>query len=682
MSSSARSVPVSDQDLQQGAPERVQGEYFGDIVGARLARRAFLTGTAAAGIGVVAAPALLAPARAKAAPDPGSLLTFVPIAPSGADQIIVPEAYLHDVVIRWGDPLSIAAPAFNVDAQSAAAQQRQFGFNCDFVAEFPLPGWLATQVRRSGALSQFSSWWLGVLFPSLRRQGGARGLLWVNHEYTNGSDMFPGYDSAAPTAEQVAIELAAHGGTVIELVRAAGGAVTYDRTSPFNRRVTAETPIELTGPLAGHPLLQTSADPSGRRVRGMLNNCGGGITPWGTVLSAEENFDQYFANQAALAAALPDKAALYARLPATSAATERKWELFHPRFDVSAEPNEYARFGYVVEIDPYDPTAAPRKHTALGRFKHEAAVPVVTRSGQVALYSGDDARFEYAYKFVSAGRYDAYDRSANKRLLERGTLYVAKFNADGSGQWLPLVHGQGPLTAANGFPSQAEVLVNTRGAADLLGATHMDRPEDIEVSPVTNKVYIALTNNSARTSVAADAGEVAANPRLGNRWGHVIEIAEDGGDNAALSFRWEIFMLCGDPATTPDTYFAGYDPSQVSPISCPDNLDFDPAGNLWIATDGAPNSPGFSAYNDGIFAVPTEGASRGHLRQFLSGVPGCEVASLKHSGDNRTLFASIQHPGEGAGLPNTLSSWPDGTNYPPRPSVVAVRHRQGRRIGA
>jgi uncharacterized protein len=199
---------------------------------------------------------------------------------------------------------------------------------------------------------------------------------------------------------------------------------------------------------------------------------------------------------------------------------------------------------------------------------------------------------------------------------------------------------------------------------------------------VTKKVYIALTNNSARTAIAVDPAEVAANPRLGNRWGHVIELEEQDGDNAATSFHWEIFLLCGDPATTPDVYFAGFEPSEVSPISCPDNLDFDAQGNLWIATDGAPASPGFAEWNDGIFAVPTEGAERGYVRQFLSGVRGCEIAALKHSADGRTLFATIQHPGEGGGLPNTTSTWPDGTNLPPRPSVVAVRHSRHRKIGA
>jgi secreted PhoX family phosphatase len=675
-------MTTSELKLEQSTDATAPDNMFEEVVRARLARRSFLRGTTALGVGLLVAPAVVLPARSEAKGDPGARLRFSPIQASGADAVIVPVDYLQDVVIRWGDPMSKGAPSFDLDGQTPQAQEKQFGFNCDFVVDLPLPGWLAADVERGGRLSNIAAWFLGVRYGSLRSETSKRSLLWVNHEYTSGSEMFPGYDSANPTLEQVNIELAAHGGSVVEIERRADGRVVYDVSSRFNRRITAQTEFALTGPLAGHEHLRTSADPTGRKVLGMLNNCGGGFTPWGTVLSAEENFDQYFANGGLLATQNPEKAALYARLPAPSGASERKWERFHPRFDVSIEPNEYARFGHIVEIDPYDPSATPRKHTALGRFKHEAAFATLGKRGQAVVYSGDDARFEYVYKFVSKGKVDKFDRKHNMRLLEEGTLYVANFHEDGTGTWLPLVHGTGALTAENGFASQAEVLINTRGAADKLGATRMDRPEDIDVSPVTNKVYIALTNNSARTTVATDAGEIAANPRLGNRWGHVVEIEEQSGDNAAEAFCWELLLVCGDPNVTPDTYFAGFDPAQVSPISCPDNLDFDDAGNLWIATDGAPATPGFNTVNDGIFAVPVEGPERGHLRQFLSGVRGCEVACLKHSGDGRILYASIQHPGEGAGLPNSESSWPDGTNNPPRPSVIAVRHKRNRKIGA
>jgi secreted PhoX family phosphatase len=667
-----------NEDLASADSRNGAGDYLGDVVREHLLRRSFLKGVGL-GAGALAAPALLAPGLAEATQDPGARITFKPIAGTNADAVVVPRKYTSNVIIRWGDPLLAGGPAFDVNAQTAAAQSKQFGFNCDFVAQMPLPAWL--DVGDDGQTPPFMLWLLGLRYPKLRQQATQRALLWSNHEYTSGSDMFVGYTSANPTREQVDIELQAHGASLV-LIRLHEGQWEYEASSRFNRRITGFTPIALSGPVAGHPLLQTAADPTGRTVLGMLNNCGGGITPWGTILTAEENFDQYFGGRTQLTANDPAKAAFYARLPAGAGESERKWERYHPRFDVSKHPNEYARFGWVVEVDPYDPSSRPRKRTALGRFKHEAAATTLARNGRAVVYSGDDARFEYFYKFVSAGKFKARDRDGNLDLLDSGTLYVAKLNADGTGSWLPLVHGAGPLTAANGFPGQAEVLINARGAADKLAATRMDRPEDIEVSPVTGKVYVALTNNTARTVVAEDPAEVAANPRLTNRWGHILEITEDGEDNGALTFRWEVFMLCGDPALPQGTYFAGFDPSKVSPISCPDNLDFDRDGNLWIATDGAPATAGFSLRNDGIFAVPVEGAERGYVRQFLSGPLGCEVASLKLSTDERTLFAAIQHPGEGAGLPNTESSWPDGTNLPPRSAVVGVQHLAGRKIGS
>jgi hypothetical protein len=674
-----------DPHGNDSAPRRTAlGETFSEIVEKRLARRSFLKGAGAAGALLVAAPAL-APRAAKAHgwTDPGLRLRFAPIEPSRADAVEVPAGYTGEVVIRWGDPIRASGPAFDLNDQSGARQARQFGFNCDYLVDRPLPAWLRRHVELNGGRPNAANLaFLGLVYPALLQAPGAtRALLFVNHEYTSGSEMFPGYDAANPTQGQVETELEAHGATVLEVRLDAQGKWRVDPTSPFNRRITGTTEIEIVGPAAGHALLQTRADPSGRRVRGMLNNCGGGITPWGTVLTCEENFDQYFANGAQLPA---EKAALYAGIAPPSGASERKWERFDARFDCAQEPNEYARFGWIVEVDPYDPGSTPRKHTALGRVKHEGAFTTLARDLRPVVYSGDDARFEYLYKFVARGRYKPWDRAGNLRLLEDGTLHVAKFNADGTGEWLRLVQGEGPLSAANGFPDQATLLVRTRDAADALGATRMDRPEDVDVSPRTGKVYMACTNNSARTSVASDPGEVAANPRLGNRWGHVIEIHEDGDDNGATTFRWEILLLCGDPSVAAHgAYFAGFDPSQVSPIACPDNLEFDGDGNLWIATDGQPNASGFGQ-NDGIFAVPVEGAERGYLRQFLSSVPGAEVASLKISGDETTLFTSIQHPGEGGGLPNALSAWPDGTNLPPRPSVIAVRRTAGgsKKIGA
>ena len=667
------------------------GEYIEDVMRERMRRRDFLKSAGAAGaagVALVALPPLADEAAAIAPPaQPGARLRFTPVTANVRDQVSVPPGYGWNVLVRWGDPLSPAAPPFDVHNQSGERQTRQFGFNCDFIGWFPLPPFAHTVVASEGKLPPAAGDRLLRSYPALTRKAMKRSLLVVNHEYTSGSEMFPGYDAASPTEQQVRVEIEAHGCSVVEVCRTPAGGEEFIKDSPFNRRVTGSTSIALSGPLRGDPRLATGYAPHGGHVRGMLNNCSGGKTPWGTVLTCEENFDQYFANFSALP---PDSEAykVSARIPAAAGATERKWERYVARFDLTQEPNEYARFGYVVEIDPYDPQFMPVKRTALGRFKHEAAVPAITADGHVAVYSGDDSRFEYVYKFVSDGTFNRWNRKSNFGLLDSGTLYVARFTAAGTGEWLPLTPANPKLAGW----SLNDILINTRGAADLVGATKMDRPEDIDVSPVTGKVYISLTNNTARTTVAADAGEVAANPRLNNAWGHVIELRENGNDAGATGFTWEILLLCGDPGNPAHgTFFAGFDPSKVSPLACPDNFAFDSDGNLWIATDGMTAAKNFTdidlgvgssgrGVNDGVFPLPVEGTDRGYLRQFLSGVAGCELCGPEFSGDNAVFFAGIQHPGEGGGLPNSVSAWPNG-NFPPKPSVIAVYKKDGGKVG-
>ncbi len=674
------------------APSRNgSGDYIEDVMRERMRRRDFLRSAGAAGaagVALVALPPLAGEAAATLAPaQPGSRLRFTPVTASTADQLSVPPGYGWNVVLRWGDPLTPGAPVFDVHNQSADRQARQFGFNCDFVGWFPLPPFARNAVASEGKLSAGTGDRLLRGYPALTRKAVKRSLLVVNHEYTSGAEMFPGYDAAAPTEPQVRVEIEAHGCSIVEICRTPGGGEEFIKESPFNRRITGSTPIAISGPLRGDPRLATGYAPHGGHVRGMLNNCSGGKTPWGTVLTCEENFDQYFANFSALAQD-SDAYKASARIPAAAGATERKWERTAARFDLAQEPNEYARFGYVVEIDPYDPEFMPVKRTALGRFKHEAAVPAITADGHVAVYTGDDARFEYVYKFVSDGTFNRWNRKSNFSLLDSGTLYVAKFTAAGTGEWLPLTPANPKLAGW----SLNDILINTRGAADLVGATKMDRPEDIEVSPVTGKVYVSLTNNTARTTVAADTGEAAANPRLNNAWGHIIELRENGNDAGATGFTWEILILCGDPGNPAHgTFFAGFDAARVSPLACPDNLAFDSDGNLWIATDGMTSAKNFTdadlgvgssgrGVNDGVFPLPVEGTDRGYLRQFLSGVAGCEICGPEFSGDNSVFFAGIQHPGEGGGLPNTISAWPAG-NFPPKPSVIAVYRKDGGKIG-
>ena len=635
-----------------------EGETFGTVLDRRLSRRNVLkvglVAGAAAALGSALRPegAPTAEASPVAAPASvpaiqGSVLAFTAIQPDTSDQVRVAEGYQSQVLLSWGDPLFKDVGGFDINAQSAVEQERRFGFNADFVAYLPLP---------------------------LGSMSAAEGLVWTNHEYTDGLMMFPDYDPAAPTQAQVDIELAAHGASIVLARRNGGGEWTYDSSSTYNRRLTGTTPVRISGPAAGDDWLKTTADPTGTQVTGMLNNCGGGWTPWGTILTAEENFNQYFANADLLPAEDPRKK-VHARYGLPTAASERLWESFYDRFDIAKEPNEPFRFGWVVEVDPYTPSSTPVKRTALGRFKHEAATTVVAPNGKVVVYTGDDERFDYAYKFVTEGTYNPSDRAANMNLLDAGTLYVAKFNDDGSGQWLPLLFGQGPLTAANGWRSQADVMIRARQASDALGATKMDRPEDIEASPVTGKVYMALTNNTQRGTEGRAAVDTA-NPRAANAFGHIIEWTEDGNNHAALRFRWEIFMLCGRPDDE-TAYFAGFPKDQVSPIGSPDNIAFDTRGNLWIATDGQPSN---LKVNDSIHGVPVEGAERGHLKQLLSAVPGAEVASLNFNTDDTALFATIQHPGEGGKLSAPTSVWPTGTHA--LPGVVVVTSLRGGAVGA
>ncbi len=630
-----------------------QGNTFAEIMERRISRRAFLAGAATTSAVVLTQPAFaasVAPTTPQQETVQRYVLGFEMIKPQNKDfnDVLVPAAYSVQTLLRWGDPITANAPAFDPENQTPEAQAQQFGYNCDFVGFLPLtPG---------GNESD-------------------KGLLVVNHEYTNPENMFSGYnlEDPQPTRNQVDVELAAHGVSIVEIARNANGEWAPNLNSQYNRRYTATSPMTISGPAADHEWLKTSADSSGKNILGTLNNCAAGKTPWGTVVTAEENFHQYFANLAKLDANDP-RYAVHERYGLPEEASERRWENFHERFDISVEPNEPFRFGWAVEIDPYNPAMTPVKRTSLGRFRHEAQTFVITPSGKVVAYTGDDSRFEYVYKFVTDGTFNPTNREANIGLLDKGTLYVARFNDDGTGEWLPLVFGQGPLTEANGFTSQGDVLVKTRLAADAVGATKMDRPEDIETNPVNKKVYIALTNNSKRATDNTDA----ANPRPENKFGHVIELTEAGDDHAATTFAWEIFILAGDP-NDESTYFAGFDKSMVSPISCPDNVTFDNAGNLWIATDGQPGSIG---YTDGLFAVPVSGENRGFVQQFFASVTGSEVCGPEFTPDNTTLFLAIQHPGEGEGgtYDTPLTSWPEQSG-PPRPSVIAIRANNGGPVG-
>ncbi|SEH55429.1 hypothetical protein SAMN04489835_1349 [Mycolicibacterium rutilum] len=646
------------------APNRSDNEYFGDVVKA-VSRRSMLQAGGIAVLAVGAGSALAAcgtdesPAAVPSstpAPDaapPG--MNFASVAPNSDDAVVIPDGYQQSVVISWGDPILDGAPRFDVNNQSGAAQRGQFGFNNDFAGLLPIPG----QHNRF--------------------------LLVTNFEYVDPIFMFPGYDKDAPTREQFEVEIAAVGMGVVEVERTPQGLKPV--LGRYNRRITADTPMTLSGPAAGTDFVKTAADPTGRTIAGTFANCAGGVTPWGTVLSGEENFQDYFGAAEGAPAPNPVAADRLDRYGISAEPTALRWETFDPRFDLTQTPNEPNRFGYVVELNPWEPNSTPVKHSAMGRLKHEGANIHVTDDGTVVAYTGDDERFDYMYKFVSSKKMrpgaDAAAMAHNMTLLDEGTLYVAKLTSDipageidgsgrlpstgsfaGTGTWLPLLRsgpGGQAESLVDGISAQ-EVAVYTRMAADKAGATKMDRPEDVEANPRTGKVYVALTNNDER-GAAGEAAPDAANPRNDNKSGQILEITDD---HAGTAFGWELLLVCGDPAAA-DTYFAGFDKTKVSPISCPDNLAFDSHGNLWISTDGNALES-----NDGLFAVALEGPNRGETKQFLTVPLGAETCGPVVTDDLVTVC--VQHPGEhdDNSIDNPLSRWPEGGNGTARPSVVAV----------
>ncbi len=599
-------------------------ESYASLLRRRLDRRDFLGAT----LGCFGA-ALIGP-QAK----PSSALGFTSLAGTREDVLEVPEGYRAEVLLSWGQPICKGAGEFRLEEQSGASQSLQFGFNPDFSACFPLEG-----------------------------SSGNRGLLVVNHEYPGPNEMFPGYERARLTPSQVEVQMAACGLSVVEVQRTKDGwRVVSD--SRYNRRITSSTAMDLAGPVRGDALVRTALDAGGHEVLGTFANCGGGKTPWGTVLSCEENFHEYFAR-----ASVPKGERLqegfrrYGMLDASLYG----WDTHVPRFDLSEHPQEAHRFGWVVEVDPFAPGSKPKKRTALGRMRHEGATPVLADDGRVVVYMGDDGHFEYLYKFVSAGRFDPEGGESNGELLDRGTLFVARFHLDGTGDWLPLIP-EGPL---EGW-SPARILVHARAAADRLGATPMDRPEDVEVNPVNQRVYVCMTMNPARLK-----GDGGPNPRASNRHGHVLELSEFGGDFAARRFQWSPFMLAGPEGEGQGGQYGRG--GKAEPLSCPDNIAFDGVGNLWIATDGQPSALGI---NDSIYAVPTAGPERARPRRFLNGPIGCEICGPEFTPDFRTLFVCVQHPGAGGGLESPRSRWPHDGSGLPRGSLVAVTGSDGRPVGS
>lgn len=632
----------------------------------RIARRDLLKGMGKAALLATASPAILSLAACDDAPDyapdyaPDDIFGFEPVSRGIDDRHHVAAGHRADILIRWGDPIHTDVPAFDVTKQSAEAQLGRFGYNNDYIGFVPLP---------------YGS------------DASDRGLLCIQHEYTNDDLMHPGADPenllAFYTREVVEISMAAHGGTIIEVARAADGEWQVVSGSEYNRRITPlATGMTISGPAAGHPRLQTKEDPTGHNVGGTFNNCAGGITPWGTWLMSEENINFYFMGESTDEA----EAANHERM-GVPGSRSYPWGLYHKRFDLSAEPREPNRFGWIVEVDPLEPNSVPVKRTALGRFKHEGCENVLTKDGRLAVYSGDDQQFEYLYKFVSAGKVNKRDRAANASLLDTGMLHVARFAEDGTGAWLPLLYGENGLDETNGFASQADVLIETRRAADILGATPLDRPEDVTPSPATGKVYVALTNAKERETTDA------VNPRQGNLWGQIVEIAPEDGDHGTATFAWTLLVKCGDPAFP--AIGAAWNPKTGEDewFACPDNLAVDPKGRLWVATDQGSGWNAASGAADGLYALATTGEKRGLARRLFRAPVGAEVCGPCFTPDGRTLFLAVQHPGadgtknykgfeRASTFEDPATRWPDfDDTMPPRPSLLVITAEDGGPVG-
>ncbi len=670
-------------------------------------------------------------------------LGFTAVAKSLADVVAVPAGYNVTVLYRLGDPIA-----------SGVAAYANNGTDTNFA-------------RRAGDHHDGMSYFGLSAAGAPDANGNTRGLLVLNHEnitqgylHPNGPTTVAG---ARPEAEALK-EMECHGVSVIEVNRATDW--SYAPTSSLNRRITPLTPMSFSGPVRGTDTLKTRYSTDGTAGRGTINNCANGTMPWNTYLTNEENWVGYFRREVGDAARRAATGAVGIKAntsltrygkPESNTGGNYGWATVAPadtsstlysRWNITAQAgapadgtgdfrNEIFQYGWVVEIDPFDPASTPRKRTALGRMNHEGCQIGRTIAGvKPAFYMGDDAQNEYIYKFVSNAAWSAADATNANRLamgdkyLDAGTLYVAKFNADGSGQWLPLVFGQGVLTAANAtyaFSSQADVLTNVRLAADVLGATKMDRPEWTAVNPATGEMYCTLTNNASRTAAGVDA----ANPRAytdpktdgraagtGNVNGHVIRLRESGDSSEATTFAWDIYAFgAGSDLDATNINLSGLD--ATNDFSSPDGMWFGLPSNasglitpvLWLQTDDGAYTdvtncmmlaaiPG--TVNDGATKSVTNtlgGASStvttrvgkapgAALRRFLVGPKECEITGIHSTPDGRSLFLNIQHPGENATNPNApTSSWPASqagavtTPSRPRSATVVITKADGGVVG-
>lgn len=723
-----RSPSSSPDGSREPLPADDDSPAFAQVLQTRLSRRTVLRGSLAAAAGWLGSlPLALSPLGDVRAAPTSLKLNFAAVPKSREDAVRLASGYSWRVLLATGDPLTSSTPPYANDGSDAAASfQQRAGDHHDGMHYFGM--------NRAGRWDARSA---------------ERGLLCINHEAITGAFLHPTgqtlADGRRTAGQEVLKEMLAHGVSVVE-VRRDGASYRIDKASPFNRRITSLTEALITGPAAGHPLMVTRYSPEGTRTRGTLANCANGHTPWGTYLTCEENWAGYFRRLPEDDARRSAKALVALKRYGIAGKGKELWATVTPdtpdqqfgRWQAavtgsSADGSDDYRhaantFGWVVEIDPFAPDTLPRKRTALGRFAHEGAWPARVIPGQpLVWYMGCDSRNEYIYKYVSKAPWDPADATrglaAGDKYLNDGTLYVARFHADGSGEWRELrlgAHGIDAQHPVYGFSDQGDVLIHARLAADAAGGTRMDRPEWAAVHPHHGEVYMTLTYNPSRKVSEVDA----ANPRSyndpkdgvaqkGNANGHIIRWAEDGARADATRFRWDVFLFAAR---------AGADPQNVNlsgltadnDFSSPDGLWFSHSGLLWIETDD-------HAYRDQsncmlLAAIPgrvgdgerktvlnREGedersvstpvgasASDATLRRFLVGPVDCEITGVAESPDGRALFINIQHPGETTSGkqfdlrdPTTwLSHWPGGGSARPRSATIVITRDNGGPVGA
>lgn len=618
---------LSWDEFDEMRDPRPQDNGFDAVVERAISRRGFLGGALAFGSGALAMGAgLLSSTTASRAEGMG--FAFKPIDIATDHTIHVPEGYQWKVLARWGDALfSDAQDAYSPDTGvDVSKSDRVFGENTDGMELFT---------------------------------DGDKQIIAVNSEYVNPKINLPAASEGMPqNADEVMLLKNMQGVTVMEVADMGNGyEIVVD--SPYNRRITHETQMTMDGPAAGSDLVKTNADPEGMSPKGTMNNCGSGKTLWGTYLTCEENFNGYFG-------ATGEYAETEGLIRYGIGGEGRyAYEKFDPRYDLSNEPNEPHRHGWVTEINPLDPASTPIKHTALGRFKHENAEMVQAADGRVVVYMGDDERGEFIYKFVSNGVYT--EGGSTEGLLSDGTLYVAKFNDDMSGEWLALT----PETTGM---SIEDILVFSRIAGSKVGATTMDRPEWVAAHPSKVEAYCALTNNKNRgvkPNAGGDETPVGGpNPRESNNFGQIVRWMPAGEDHAADAFTWDLYVMAGNPSVYDNAYAGSKNVTAGNMFNSPDGMAFSSDGYLWIQTDGDDSNEGeFEGQGNNQMLVGN--TETGDIGRFLTAPNGAEVTGLCWSADKKVAFVGIQHPG---------GSWPDGAGKP-RSSVIAVWREDGALIG-